>query len=210
MHDEPEGRDRAPRDRDQSEDDRERYSSGRPYGDRENAWRHERHREYADRYGVSHGPREDRERDSGPGRPPSYGTYPSGSFTERSFGPSQGRQWSGESWRVPGPFSGRGPRGYQRSDARICEEVNDRLTLHGLIDATDVEVHVERGEVTLEGFVDSRDAKHAAEDCAEQVAGVHDVHNRLRIRPGGDTRTPSHPQTAGPDPAGPGSRSRTT
>ena len=210
MHDDPYERDRAPRDRDQSEDDRERYSSGRPYGDREYAWRHERHREYADRYDVSHAAGGDRERERAAHFPPSYGTYPSGSFTERNWGPSQGRQWSGESWRVPGPFSGRGPRGYQRSDARICEEVNDRLTLHGLIDATDIEVHVDRGEVTIDGFVDSREAKHAAEECAEQVTGVHDVHNRLRIRPAGDARTPSHPQNAGADAAGPGSRPRTT
>jgi hypothetical protein len=81
-----------------------------------------------------------------------------------------------------GPFVGKGPRGYQRSDERIREEVNDRLTAHGDIDATDIECQVANGEVTLVGYVNNRREKHAAEDLANDVAGVHDVHNRLRIR----------------------------
>jgi hypothetical protein len=93
------------------------------------------------------------------------------------------REWaSSERWRVPGPHSGRGPRGYQRSDGRILEELNDRLTAHGLIDATDIDTRVEHCEITLEGFVDSREAKRAAEDLAEDIPGVTDVHNRLRLR----------------------------
>jgi hypothetical protein len=93
-----------------------------------------------------------------------------------------GREWLGtETWRVPGPFAGRGPRGYKRSDDRIREELNDRLTAHGFIDATDIECSVHDGEVTLSGFVDSPDSKRAAEIVAERVQGVHDVHNHLRI-----------------------------
>lgn len=100
----------------------------------------------------------------------------------------KGQEWGGEQWRVPGPHTGRGPRGYQRSDDRIREEVNDRLTAHGLIDATDIECKVENGEVMLTGFVDSRAAKRAAEDVADDVAGVREVHNHLRIR----TNAPDH------------------
>jgi hypothetical protein len=85
-------------------------------------------------------------------------------------------------WRVPGPHAGRGPRGYRRPDERILEELNDRLTAHGLIDASDIDTRVQDGEVTLEGFVDSRAAKRAAEDLAGDITGVHDVHNRLRLR----------------------------
>ena len=84
---------------------------------------------------------------------------------------------------MPGPHTGRGPRGYQRSDDRIREEINDRLTAHGLIDATDVECRVVNGEVTLTGYVDSRAAKRAAEDIADDLYGVREVHNHLRIRP---------------------------
>jgi hypothetical protein len=93
------------------------------------------------------------------------------------------REWSStEGWRVPGPHVGRGPRGYQRPDDRIREELNDRLTAHGLIDATDIECRVVNGEVTLTGYVDSRAAKRAAEDVADDLYGVREVHNQLRVR----------------------------
>lgn len=93
------------------------------------------------------------------------------------------REWSStEGWRVPGPHAGRGPKGYQRADERICDEINERLTAHGLIDASDVECRVQNGEVVLSGFVDSRAAKRAAGDLAENVYGVRDVHNQLRVR----------------------------
>ncbi|HEX7002565.1 MAG TPA: BON domain-containing protein [Trueperaceae bacterium] len=80
-----------------------------------------------------------------------------------------------------GPHAGRGPEGYQRSNERIVEDVSERLTRHGHVDATRIRVTAEDGEVTLEGTVDSRRAKRLAEDAAESVAGVRDVHNRLRI-----------------------------
>lgn len=94
-----------------------------------------------------------------------------------------GREWpSTETWHVPGPFAGRGPRGYQRADERIREELNDRLTAHGFIDATDIECSVHGGDVTLSGFVDSPETKRVAEHVAEGIQGVHDIHNSLRIR----------------------------
>jgi osmotically-inducible protein OsmY len=61
------------------------------------------------------------------------------------------------------------------------EDVNDRLTDHWDLDATDIEVRVNNGEVTLSGSVDSRWAKRIAEDVAESVSGVKDVDNNLRI-----------------------------
>lgn len=77
--------------------------------------------------------------------------------------------------------AGRGPRNYRRSDERIREDINEELTRHPGIDATDVDVRVENGEVTLSGMVDDRRAKRLAEDIAEQCSGVEDVHNELRI-----------------------------
>lgn len=78
--------------------------------------------------------------------------------------------------------SGRGPRGYVRSDARIEEEVNERLTDDPYLDASDVAVRVSDREVTLEGIVDSRDDKRRAEDCVDSVSGVEHVQNNLRLR----------------------------
>lgn len=83
--------------------------------------------------------------------------------------------------RTPGPFVGRGPRAYRRSDGRILEDVCDRLTEHGQLDASDIEVKVEHGEVVLTGTVDSKPAKRIAEDAAECVSGVTQVQNQLRV-----------------------------
>lgn len=76
---------------------------------------------------------------------------------------------------------GRGPRGYQRSDARIEEDVHDHLTHDRYVDATDISVTVKDREVTLDGTVHSRRAKRRAEDCCEEVVGVEHVQNNLRV-----------------------------
>jgi len=78
-------------------------------------------------------------------------------------------------------YAGRGPRNYHRSDASIYEEVCMRMTVHGQLDASDIEVTVENGEVTLQGSVRERRSKRLAEDIADRVSGVQDVHNRLSI-----------------------------
>ena len=80
-----------------------------------------------------------------------------------------------------GSHRGRGPRNYTRSDERIREDINDRLTDHDYLDASDIEVEVGNGEVILTGTVESRYAKRLAEDIAEDVSGVKNVENRLRI-----------------------------
>jgi osmotically-inducible protein OsmY len=87
-------------------------------------------------------------------------------------------------------FFGKGPKGYKRSDDRIREDVCDRLS-EGWIDASDIEISVSEGEVTLSGYVDERRMKHIAEDLAERVSGVQDVHNHLRVRKQSETETRS-------------------
>ena len=77
---------------------------------------------------------------------------------------------------------GRGPKGYRRSDERIKEDVNDRLSDDYYIDASDVEVMVQNTEVTLTGTVRNRNDKRRAEDIAESVSGVTNVENRLRVK----------------------------
>lgn len=80
-----------------------------------------------------------------------------------------------------GIYAGRGPRGYQRSDERIREDINDRLTDDWYIDASDVEVSVNNSTVTLTGRVNSREEKRRAEDISECVSGVTDISNQLRV-----------------------------
>ena len=84
-------------------------------------------------------------------------------------------------WARPGRFAGVGPKGYQRSDERIWEEINDRLTDNPDIDATHMDVTVTHGEVRLAGAVESRGARRLAEEIADSVRGVREVHNELRV-----------------------------
>ncbi len=77
---------------------------------------------------------------------------------------------------------GRGPKGYTRSDERIREDVNDRLTDDGWLDASDIEVEVSGSEVTLTGQVNSRAEKRRAEDIADGISGVKHVQNNLRVK----------------------------
>jgi hypothetical protein len=79
---------------------------------------------------------------------------------------------------------GKGPRGYRRSDQRLYEDVNDRLSDDHMLDATDIEVKVENGIVILTGEVENRFGKRRAEEIAESVPGVIDVENRLHINRG--------------------------
>jgi osmotically-inducible protein OsmY len=77
--------------------------------------------------------------------------------------------------------AGRGPRGYQRPDQSIYEDVCERLTEDHRIDASDVEVTVTNGEVTLTGTLRSRTAKRRATYVVDGVRGVKDVHNNIRV-----------------------------
>jgi osmotically-inducible protein OsmY len=83
-----------------------------------------------------------------------------------------------------GRFFGRGPKNYRRSDERIREEICDRLTMHPDVDASDLEVHVASGIVTMAGTVESRHEKRIAELIADDTLGVDDVDNRLKVRHG--------------------------
>ncbi len=76
---------------------------------------------------------------------------------------------------------GRGPKDYRRSDERIREDINDRLTDNEYLDAYEVVVAVDEGEVILSGTVGTRYDKRMAEDIAESVTGVKNVQNQLRL-----------------------------
>ena len=74
-----------------------------------------------------------------------------------------------------------GPKGYQRSDERIREDLCERLAMSGRVDVREVEVAVASGVVTLSGTVQDRQQKYRIEDMAEEVFGVKDVHNEIRV-----------------------------
>ncbi|MGE0130807.1 MAG: BON domain-containing protein [Blastocatellales bacterium] len=80
-----------------------------------------------------------------------------------------------------GPFAGRDPRGYRRSDGSISEDVNEYLARYGQIDARQIHVSVDDGEVTLSGTAATREEKRLAEDVAGACPGVKEVRNKLRV-----------------------------
>jgi osmotically-inducible protein OsmY len=122
---------------------------------------------------------------------------------QRGWGASYGPGTRDDSWMGRGPYSGRGPKGYQRSDERIREDICDRLCEHGAIDASNVEVQVLGCEVTLLGFIPTRSQKRLAEDLVDSVSGVNEVHNQLRVSPSVPT---SQPGVSGSQSAMPGSQ----
>jgi osmotically-inducible protein OsmY len=159
--------------------------------------------EYGSRYGSNYdrfGSNYDMGRGSNYGSGYAYGSYGPGSGQGlQGYGQGTGRSWSYDygdrdsgsfggrygfepgGSRERGGFSGRGPKGYQRSDARINEDVCDRLCDAPDIDATNIEVKVDKGEVTLTGSVSDRADKRRAEDLIENVSGVREVHNNLHV-----------------------------
>lgn len=96
---------------------------------------------------------------------------------------------------------GRGPQRVEAAleqlgdeDTRIWDEVSACLTDDWYVDGTEITVSVDNGEVTLDGIVENRAEKRLAEDCADSVEGVVDVHNHLRIR------RPDKPSAKNPGP----------
>lgn len=101
----------------------------------------------------------------------SYDNYSNNSFAQNDFRNSSDRS---------GHF-GKGPKGWKRSDERIKEEVCEVLFRDQHLDATNIEVSVQDGNVTLSGTIDSRFGKRHAEECIEHLSGVEDIRNEIKI-----------------------------
>ena len=79
-------------------------------------------------------------------------------------------------------FRGKGPKGFVYSDEKIRDTVCEVLARDSRIDATEVEVEVKEGLVFLQGSVDSRQTKRLAEMMIEDLHGVKDVINQLKLQ----------------------------
>ena len=93
---------------------------------------------------------------------------------------------------------GKGPKNYRRSDDRIRDDVNDRLTDYPYLDASDIDVEVSNGEVVLTGTVESRYAKRMTEDIVDNISGVTHVENRLRVKQNTPTSSSSGTSAVSP------------
>lgn len=80
-----------------------------------------------------------------------------------------------------GGHFGKGPKGWRRSDDSIREEVCEALSDDSRLDASEIEVNVKDGVIHLKGTVDERASKRRAEACVENLSGVQDVINEIRV-----------------------------
>jgi hypothetical protein len=133
-------------------------------------------REYGSDFGLGYGRDYDRERDLERTRSAPY---------DRRISEGSPYDWaSGE----PSPWAS------LHSDARIHADVSDRLMGHIGPWADDIDIFVREGEVILVGVVEDPRLKYLAQDIADDVAGVVEVHNHLRVRSVDDTRFASSRQ----------------
>lgn len=110
------------------------------------------------------------------------GGYGMGGYGGQGLGGRNiGGQVYGGQMEERGRFAGRAPKGYRRSDERVMEEVCEVLTRNPHVDASNIEVKVQQGKVILSGTVEDRDTKRLVEDLSEDVSGVREVQNQLRV-----------------------------
>ena len=69
-----------------------------------------------------------------------------------------------------------------KTDEQIKQDVTNQLTWDSRVDASDVTVAVEDGEVTISGTVPSYSAFSAARDITSSVRGVTEVTNLLTVK----------------------------
>lgn len=122
-------------------------------------------------YGYGSGPRDQRSLED------EYSDESALSYEQGRAGQDYGRYGSPYRNR---PFAP-GPKGYQRSDERLKEDISERLMEAHHIDSSEVTVDVRGAKVILEGVVPSRHMKHAIEDLVDACPGVQDIENRVRV-----------------------------
>jgi osmotically-inducible protein OsmY len=117
---------------------------------------------------------------------------PYGEQGHSTRGFEHGRSWSnmqsgqsgqmGQSGQWQQSHRGRGPKGYERSDERLKEMICERLTDDPNIDASEVTIEIDNKVVKLTGTVEDRRIKYMIEDAIEQIGGVRDIDNQLRVQ----------------------------
>ena len=114
--------------------------------------------------------------------------YTTGQFARSQYG--MGGQYQSDLFNISGTIGGpreggnigKGPKGYKRSDERIHEEVCEALYRNQIVDASNIEVKVDKGVVILSGTVASRYAKREVGNCIENLSGIVDIRNEIHLK----------------------------
>jgi len=112
-------------------------------------------------------------------------------FGQQSF---QGYGFGQESARS---LAGVGPRNYKRSDERIKEDLCELISANPWLDASNTDVEVKGGVVTLSGTVQDRRDRRVMEDLAEAIPGVREVECLVKVESKRGKDQPSLGQTDG-------------
>lgn len=106
-------------------------------------------------------------------------------YSRGPYDPNVDGRSLGDRHHVPYGLShrGKGPKYYIRQDVNIEEDVNHALMDSHSVDATDIEVMVQDGNVILSGMVDSRVERRDAETAIDYISGIRNIENRIHIRP---------------------------
>lgn len=156
------------------------YGSGGAYGGGYGAGQRRNEDESWSSNWLQSGMQDDRSSRSGAGQQQGRGRSQQGGWDDE-----RSQSWSGDErggGRERQTHAGKGPKGWSRSDEQLREDVNMALARDPEIDAEDCEVSVSNGEVTLSGTVADKRTKRLAEDCVENVFGVKDVQNQIRVK----------------------------
>jgi hypothetical protein len=97
------------------------------------------------------------------------------------------RQWSRPSSRVVydalrEDYRGKGPKGYARKDESILEDACETLFRSPTVDASEIQVEVIAGCIYLRGLVDNRAIKKEIERLVEDLPGVRNIQNEIKVR----------------------------
>jgi osmotically-inducible protein OsmY len=101
----------------------------------------------------------------------------------RHYGEEESKRFpeSGTNYDMRGMHSGKGPRNYRRSDERLKELICERLTADPHVDATDIVIEVRDSEAIIGGTVNDKQMKRRAEEIIDEIKGITQVENRIRV-----------------------------
>ncbi len=93
-------------------------------------------------------------------------------------------------------ISGVGPHSYADDWKQVNENVRDQISmLQPSIGSHNIEIDNRgRGDIALDGYVESEEARRRVQQAAEKAEGVKQVENRLRVAQKGEE--PQHPEVA--------------
>lgn len=79
-----------------------------------------------------------------------------------------------------------------KTDSQLQHDVMSELEWEPSVDHADIGVSVEKGVVTLNGYVPSYASKQAAERSPRRVAGVKAIAQEIKVRHDSDPKTADH------------------